>query len=582
MLRSSKRLWAVGVVLAVATGFGGLLAWPGVALAVVSQTEYLRTYSAGQTVSLWYGKTADLKVSGDFLDLAIRAEVRTPAGALAAGWTANIISRTKIRGVPVIVVRVVPGGSVALGNYEVWIRYAIETSGPDKVRVRLFDVGRVDSVSGAERVKFGEDYTFTVRGARLGQARLNTAALGNSISHFTEISRTANSYSFRLRFTELRVMHFRAADFYDRNLPASSIPATPMRADEAQYQGPGSWSGLVHINPKVTGVSSTTPRHWTDITISGTNLKPKLYTVSLQFRDRQKPTYATFERTETLPIVEHKLKNESITVLADQRWDPDAIELVYSTTEPGFPQRVVVPLGVPVHVIGKPTIIDHPGAQLWTGNEPRFINAGQHRFRGHNLVAAPDSRERSRVRTGAASNAAQLRFGEGRGLAIGANKTQHLAGRDELVFTVPQSNAPVISRFVLFVNGESVESDEYMYLPPPRNVSIAISDGPNRLIPHGSNRLKRGHQYLVTGENVCFTRPSPWGGQTILPGPEIKLDGRRISMGLKSGNQLPPSNCRQDMVVVFQVLPNTALGVGTLTVSHYGGTATVGTYEIVE
>jgi hypothetical protein len=571
MLRSSKPLWAVGVVLAVATGSCGLLSWPGVALAVVSQTEYMGTYSARQTVSLWHGKTADLKVSGDFLDLAIRAEVRTPAGALAAGWTANIISRTKIRGVPVIVVRVVPGGSVALGNYEVWIRYAIETSGPDKVRVRLFDVGRIDSVSGVERVKLGEDYTFTVRGARLGQARLNTAALGNSISHFAEISRTANSYSFRLRFTELRVMHFRAADFYDRNLPASSIPTTSIRADEAQYQGPGSWSALVHINPKITGVSPATPRHLTNITISGTNLKPKLYTVSVRFRDRQTPTYNTFERIEW-PIAENQVKNETITVMANHRWDPDAIELVYSTTEPGFPQRVVVPLGVPVHVIGKPTIIDHPGAHLGA-DAGRFINAGQHRFRGHNLVAAPDSRERSRVRTGATSNAAQLRFGEGRGLAIGAIKTQHVTGRDELVFTMPQLNAPVISRFALFVNGESVESDEYMYLPPPRNVSIAI--------PDGSNRLKRGHQYLVIGENVCFARPVQ-GGRQILPGPEIKLDGRRISMGLRSGTQVPPSNCRQDMIAVFQVFPNTALGVGTLTVSHYGGTVTVGTYEIVE
>jgi hypothetical protein len=570
MLRSSKPVWPLGVAL-VLTGFCGSLAWPGVALAVVAQTEYVGTYSAGQTVSLWHGKPADLKVRGDFLDLAIRAEVRTPAGAIAAGWTATIISRTKIGGQAVIGVRVVPGGAVPLGNYEIWIRYAIETSGPDKIRVRLFDVGRIDSISGVERdVKLGEEYTFTVQGARLGQARLNTAALGNKISHFAEISRTATSYSFRLRFTEPRAMQFRSADFHDRNLPASSV-----RAHEAQYQGNGSWSALVWINPKITGVSSRTPRAGTNITISGVDLKPGLYTVSLQYRDRQKPTHNAFDRTAA-SILAHQVSSGSITVRAQEQWDPETVELVYSTSERGFPQRVVVPLGSPVHVIGKPIITDHPGAKLWTGRDVRFINAGQHHFQGKNLVAAPDSRQRLDPRTSAASNAAQLHFGEGRSLAIASNQTLHTLGYDRMVFTVPQLSAPVISRFVLSVNGESVQTDEYMFVPPPRNVSVVV--------PDGSNRLKRGHSYRVTGEYVCLGRPDG-GASTFLPAPEVKLDGRLISHGgsYQSGNTYitSPSYCQQDMSATFKVLEQTPLGTGTLTVSHYGGTATLGTFEIV-
>src|SRR6476646_2938943 len=110
----------------------------------IGSIHYLDTYGPTDKVRVFRGRTANIEVSGRLLDLSTGVEVKTASGG-NTDMVATISRRTGGDNTSIQVDVTVPT-SEPLGTYQVLIHYAIETNGPDRFLVQVFDRGTVTSL----------------------------------------------------------------------------------------------------------------------------------------------------------------------------------------------------------------------------------------------------------------------------------------------------------------------------------------------------------------------------------------------------------------------------------------------------
>lgn len=249
-----------------------------VARTIASMT-YIESYGPTAKVKVYRGVAADIKVRGRFLDLSTGAEARTSGGAATSALSAFEGAKTGGDSTSVVI-GISSGDAAPLGTYQVLIHYLVETSGPDKFEIQLFDHGKVDNLSIREPPEVtgtyatGKTYTLRATGSHLENAALfvtKTGIPGLSLAPIsTKITPVVSSTvkDFPIRFANGGSFTFEATDFFDQNLPT----APPTNCIDQCYAGNAQLRVQVSTIPVIASVSPTTPASDATVTISGTGL----------------------------------------------------------------------------------------------------------------------------------------------------------------------------------------------------------------------------------------------------------------------------------------------------------------------
>src|SRR5262249_54281033 len=145
----------------------------------IGSITYLDSYSATDKVRIFRNQTASIEVKGKLLDFSTGVEVKTQTGG-STDMTARISRRTGGDNTSIVIDVDVPQDE-ALGIYQVLIHYAVETAGPDRFLVQVFDRGNVSSLRLVEPPNFGgkyvtgQTYTLVVGGDHLENAGLEAS-----------------------------------------------------------------------------------------------------------------------------------------------------------------------------------------------------------------------------------------------------------------------------------------------------------------------------------------------------------------------------------------------------------------------
>ena len=241
----------------------------------VSSLTYLETYGPGDKVKVYRGTPADITVKGHLVDLSTSVGARTSSGE--ATTQPFVFTGDRVGGDnSSVVVEVATGDKTSLGTYQVLLHYLIETNGPDKFQVQVFDRGQVDNlaiVEPAETNGFyltGKQYTLRALGSHLENAALFVAKTGipGLTATPTQASSSPTTKTFPIRFASGGTFTLEATDFFDLHLPA---PPPTSCTDEC-YTGTATLHVQVAAVPVVASVSSTTPAAGATVTITGTAL----------------------------------------------------------------------------------------------------------------------------------------------------------------------------------------------------------------------------------------------------------------------------------------------------------------------
>jgi len=245
----------------------------------ISGMSYLGSYGAHDTVKVWRTQEALITVNGSLLDLSTGVEVKTAAGSAATGFISEITSRTGGSNTN-IVVRIVPTALTPLGSYQVLLHYLVETSGPDKFMIRVYEHGHVSDLHILEAsgvggmYETGRMYTLVATGDHLGDAAFFAAkasipGLVTGAPPSALKSPSSTEVHFGVQFNTPGNYTLKSDDFYDRNLPSAPPTNCPVQC----FDPGGSFSTFnMATVPVVSSISTRTPSAGTDVTLSGPGL----------------------------------------------------------------------------------------------------------------------------------------------------------------------------------------------------------------------------------------------------------------------------------------------------------------------
>jgi hypothetical protein len=566
---------------------------PTEVLPTVSGSTYLEEYGATSRIKVWRSVSADIVVRGTFLDLSTGVEVRTANGAAATGVTASIVAR---QGGPNtrITVRVSSTNAAALGDYRVLIRYPVETNGPDRIDLRLFNRGEVTALrieeppqinpaSGARYV-LGETYTLAVEGSRLTDVRLAS----RFVSIVSRVSTSASQARFRIKFNSAGPVSLRPADFYDGAM--SSAPSI-VQSGVATFAGTEDhlFTGVVGILPVITSFSPSNPTVFARVTVNGTGLLPKGYLAVLRFRRLYGAPGSNLFTTEVTQI------GGVLTFVAPADAAPTDIE--YSIIRDGSsPADEVVAFGGPaprLDVSGEPpvlqrmTVVDQRDKVLFTGSQvllgkhfsqaavvrsvqraptvgvggisgvPGGINQGVPTM---SLTTLPSVRfSNSAIPVTAVRYSATAQVNP---IAVGSSPT--LQGVDSLYMTVPALPDTMTGALSVTTSAGTTTFADVFYVPAPTVSAVKIVLGNGQLQTVSNTTLIRGRSYRLAGTALAFRT-------SVVSAPKVAI----VTL---NGVRLPTTSFTDG--VGFSV-PATASS-GALTVTTIAGTTTVGTFAAVD
>ncbi len=318
----------------------------------VSSLTYLETYGPGDKVKVYRGTPADVTVKGHLVDLSTSVEARTSGGA--ATTDPFVFTGDRVGGDnSSVVVEVATGDKTSLGTYQVLLHYLVETNGPDKFQVQVFDRGQVDNLSIIEPAETngfyltGKQYTLRAIGTNVENAALFVAKTGipGLTATATQTSTSSISKTFPIRFGSGGTFTIEASDFFDLHLPAPP----PTSCTDQCYSGTATLHVQVVAVPVVASVSSTTPASGSTVTITGTALSSSGLSSQIQAAPRYGSVNSFVSAATTV-------SGAGLAFTADAGMRQDSIMLLYRPTSsfsgpPSFAVRlpnIAVQGGAPV------------------------------------------------------------------------------------------------------------------------------------------------------------------------------------------------------------------------------------------
>jgi hypothetical protein len=303
------------------------LVTPPPAARTISTLSYLETYSATGTVKVYRGVPADITVQGHLVDLATGVEVRTASGAATTDLT--VFTSTRKGGDnSSIVIGVSTGPNTPLGTYQILLHYLVETAGPDKFQIRVFDHGTINSISIVEPPEVtgtyftGKTYTLRAFGDNVDNAALFVAKTG--IPGLTVVPQTKTgtpselAKSIFIRFASGGAFRFDANDFFDQNLPSPP----PTSCIDQCYAGNGTLSVTVTAVPVIASVTPNTPAVGSAVTIAGSSMSSPGFASQIRARTR-------YGSASSSVLANTTLSGSNLTFIADANMRQDSIVLEY-------------------------------------------------------------------------------------------------------------------------------------------------------------------------------------------------------------------------------------------------------------
>jgi len=570
----------VSASMTVLTACLAVLATHGVASATISSMQYIDTYTPTQIVKVWRGETANIVVKGTYLDLSTGIEIVNASGNPVSGLTPAVTERhggSNTR----ITVRVTSATSVPLDQYTVRIRYAVETSGPDQFKFRLYDLGDVNTITmvgDTTNVKVGQAYTFEARGVRLNNAAINTQAFGDRISDARVLDRGSTLVRLSVTIAKPGFFQINNQHFYDSNLPAA-----PTFCGPACYRGQGVIVVNARINPVVTSLSPTVVQPGTVVEIRGANLKPDGHTVKLEYKTK----YFGVERT----FRDLAGNNSTLTFTAPQNVQPDSLVLHYTKTGEQVSQLAAITQKL--HVLEPPQITGATeGLAPWTtgGQTYDTIRPGRVTLVGKHLIPPPAAQPAFVAVTQKKplpSPQTTVTFGstplpvQSVTYVASFDAQGKLDGRDLLILTVPDLPATQSATLTVTTPGGTATRPNLLYVDKPVVTKVQDQPGvpgapPFRDLP--SQTLIRGkiHRLIGSGLRVSIP-PFPATGRIMIQHAKVKIGGIETQVFHFSGSPPSPDETTYlDFTVPANATP------GQLTVSTFGGETVVGSFQVAD
>ena len=561
----------------------------GVASATISSMEYLGSYTPSQIVKVWWGETANIVVKGTFLDLSTGIEIVNASGNPVSALTPAVTERhggSNTR----ITVRVTSATTVPLGQYTVRIRYAVETSGPDQFKFRLYDLGDITSITmagDATNVRVGQPYTFDVRGLRLDNAQIHAAAFGDTISDARVLDRGSTLVRVSVTIAKPGFFQINSRQFYDKDLPSPpafcGIPPC--------YRGQGAIVVNVRINPVVTSLTPSIVQPGTVVEIRGANLKPQDHTVKLEYKTK----YFGVERR----FRDLAGNNSALTFSAPQNVQPDSLVLHYTKT--GEQVSQVTAITQKLHVLEPPQVTGATeGLAPWTAGGQTYdtIRPGRVTLVGKHLIPPPAAQPAPgpvglpsfspvTQKTPIPSAQTTVTFGatplpvQSVTYVSSFDAQGKLDGRDLLVLTVPDLPATQSATLTVTTPGGTATRPNILYVDKPAVTKVQEQTGvpgapPFRDLP--AQTLIRGKIARLIGSGLRVSIPPfPATGRTMVQQGKVKIGGTEAQVFSFSGS--PPSP-DETTYLDFTVPANATSG--QLTVSTFGGETVVGSFQVAD
>jgi hypothetical protein len=528
--------------------------------------------------------TLSLTVKGSLVDLSTGADVVTDGGSAVSGASASITRRQGGNDTQ-IDIRVSGLQGKPPGIYRVRVRYAVETNGPDVVRIRLLARGDISAMTRAASpallantyATIGHIYTVTVAGTGL-----NVAAIGTTGMTLNVTSRSASALTFTVSFTQPGRYTISSDDFYDENLghAPSNNEENEMRL---RYTGNRGITFLAVGAPAVTAVSPQPASAFGSIALSGSNLSGQgLALKAIRYGHRYSDATESLTRAPTAAAHSTFAGNSGMASIAaayDIASDP--LELEFEPEQVVRGNLVTPPpslvITVPFDANYSPSIAGViASADQGTFSGVRVLRAGTATITGKYLFEpASNGGRRGKSPTFSLTTSASpptVRLGA---LTFAVASMKHVPpsgtapGIDSVRVTLPDpsDNVGGQMRVETGPGSSSVTSGMFVLATRPRvQLLTEITDTVPQERVVTNQTLFRGRQYQVAGTSMSVKHSS----QLVQVG-VVKLNGQPLAM--------QPTT--DPNIQLRFLIPLTAT-TGTLTVASLGGETTLGTFLVTD
>jgi hypothetical protein len=434
---------AIVVVAALAVG---LAAAP--ARATISTVDYLDM----EPGYLYPGSAIKIRVTGKWVDTTSRVEVVKPgAGSNAASVMHTEIGALKRGEGSYVEITISPKSSNDPGEYEVRLRYPVETSGYDKFRTRLLDVGtinKIEMLNKPDQVLAGVTYKFRATGSSLELASLSHKKLVEiKASNYKATRNEPGVFEFEMQLDQPIELNLAQADFIDKNFPRNKTTLPPA----ALYKGQGGFYAAVQAHPILAAITDPPrPKDNQQVTVTGERLKPPGYSVTLRYRQRygkMSPTGEPEEKTASATISDTEVK-----FYANKNMQPGSLRLVY-TPDPsatGASSRLTTmffPIAPNMQITGITPEIETAGKAEPLGglNWDHIVVPGENTIRGRFLTSLEgqfQSVQAAITTVQVDGQPVQVKSVTYDSKALSLVNGVTMAGRDTLIFVMPDIPAP--------------------------------------------------------------------------------------------------------------------------------------------
>jgi hypothetical protein len=569
----------------------------------ITSLHYLGNYIPSDRVHVFRGQPAAIEVDGSLLDLSTGVEVRTATGAATSSVAATIGKRTGGDNTSIIV-NVTSTPDAPLGDYQVLIHYAIETNGPDRFKLQMFDHGTVDNIGIVESMEggiafvTGRSYTLSLSGNHLENATLDVVKAGitdvtkagtSAGATVTPVSSSAFGKRFSIQFHVAGTFTITADDFFDQSLSTRA----PVPCSVQCYDGVGSLRLSVIVAPSIASVSTRTPNAGTTVTISGAGLINPLFATRLVAKQRYGLDGAT-----SSPALTASGTGLSFVANANTSQDPMHLEFRPSGNLSSAP---FLTLALPTIAVqgGTPEVARLETDTLTTVSSGKraVMLAGNHAIRGKFLVANPlqqlltlaspppttlstatlsptNTTLNTSVTSTSAPTQPTLRYQTSLDVATARyDPTQRLAGTNDIIgvdivtFSTPNFTDTLTADLKVTTPFGTTSVPGLVHIPPPTLGFIRRRFANGQTVVVSDGKLIKGASYEIGGTALVIV-----SNGTLLHFGTVRLSGATISTDRPL--TAPGST------IIF-TLPSTATS-GPLTVQTIAGTTAPTNITVLE
>lgn len=547
-----------------------------------------QTYSSSATALVSNAMNSlRLTVKGSLLDLSTGADVVNASGSVVSGTSASISGRQGGNNTQ-IDIHVTGLQGKAPGNYRIRIHYAVETNGPDLVRIRLLARGEVTSITrdaspallAGSYLTPGSTHTIRVAGTGLDVATINPIFLGQN---FSVVSRSSSSMVLTVRFTQPGRYMLYSHNFYDENLGH-----VPTASDEnelvVKYSGNGGKEFYVVGEPVVSSVPAQPALGIGSLQLFGSNFSGSgLFLKQIRYSPRYSGAPVTLHNTGSTSPSTFSAQPGHISVTAAYDMGRDPLELEF---EPAG--SLNAPTGAPGLTISVPFVANNAphveavvaSAEQATLSGVRVFRAGTVTFVGKYLFGlgatapAPAPRGASTGFSMAitpSSTPPTVKLG---GLTYPVNAMVFVApsgataGRDSVRVTFSDPPNNMIGPISLQTGmGTTSAGGQFMLATRPRVTSVVeLSETAPQERVLTTPTLLRGRQYQIVGSSLSLKHVTQ-----VLQTGTVRVGGRTMTV--------QPS---ADPAAELHFLVPLDATSGALIVATAGGETTVGNFTVTD